>query len=53
MIMHYDSVIVTLILVVDSASLYLCWKMLQERQRSRIKRVVTKFLKSLRVRSHA
>lgn len=43
----YDSIIVTLILLVDLTSCVLLWKSTQERTRQRIKRTVSHFLKQI------
>jgi len=45
--MLYDSIVVTLILLVDAAGLFLLHKKELERQQRRIKRVVSQALKEL------
>jgi hypothetical protein len=47
--MNYDSLVITLILLVDAGALWVNWKMLQERQKQRIRRVVSRLLTSLGV----
>lgn len=43
----YDSIVITWIGVVDTLGVWLMWKMLQERQRTRIRRVVNHALKAM------
>lgn len=44
----YDSIIITLILAVDAGALLVNWKMLQERQKQRVRRFVNRVLRPLR-----
>ena len=48
----YDSIVITLILAADLAGAWLSWKHLQEKQRTRIKRIVRDVLKMSYLRSH-
>lgn len=49
MTISYDSVVITLILIVDAIAMVLIWQGLQERRKQRIRRLVNATLRKLGV----